>query len=1029
MVELSRKEFLQAGGAVGAAGIVASLSGCSPSTPAKETDRESLAQTGSFASRGQKVEAVYNPETDELEINEDVIIRYGICVGCYCGCGVRLKIDRETGEILGQGGNPYNSTNAYPPLAFEEPLTEAYRTMVQAPNAKTGPATCCNRSLGNLDVYQNAPRITAPLKRAGARGEGKWETISWDQLIGEVCEGGKLFAHLGEDYSIDGYRSLCTDDLIDPEAPEFGSKRNQLVHFGGRLDGRGMTANRFYTAFGSVNQFSHLASCYGPRDLYYTCQTGGTDCSMDVDNCEYAIWCGTFPGANGGSVMGDLKRLVANMSEGKTKVVVFDPNLCNGVVTPAQSEATWHPIKPATNTALALGMARWIIDNAAYNADYLSAPTLAKAMSRGFATASNATHLVIVDEVHENYRKLMRPADAGLADSSLEPEFDEQFVVIDEGTGQPAVNLDASDAVLDFAGEVNGVSVKTAFTLFKEEVQKRTLEEYSALCEVPVEVIEETAREFTSHGTHAAIHGIGGSIALNGTDAGSIYMVLGSLIGAVQMKGGYVADYIGIPTAVVEPYSLAAIEGAPAKEGVSLARTRFSFADTSEYQRRKAAGEALPEPLLPWYDKGVTQGDNQALFSVINQYPYAAKILVTWQSNTLSSAPGAMREAVIEKLKDTNIVPLHIAVDVVEGTFARLADYIVPDLMYRETFGVQGKNQCVHEMGSYIAWPMVEPRTILLEDGRHASFDAFLCDVAEHCGLPGYGENAITCANGKTYSMRDASDYYLKAFANIALYENPVEDISEDEVHLQGLDELPESWKSAVEPEEWPKVLKVMSRGCRVKPASETYDEEGRALYGAPFMTLLYSEQRALTQNRRTGQWHSGVLSWSEETFSDQTPIESVYSREEYPFAAASYKARFRSMTTLSNSQVMQELSPENHIEMNTDDAASLGIVDGDMVDVENPSGDVVTGRALVRAGTAKGTLGIAFGYGQFANGSKDSVVDGENVSGVDAIGAGVGLVQMVDPTLRSSLAIVADPEAGTAGRNGGMFKVTKRGE
>ena len=55
----------------------------------------------------------------------------------------------------------------------------------------------CGRGSGTWDAYRQPDRITVPLKRAGKRGEGKWKPIGWDQLIEELCEGGKLFAWFG----------------------------------------------------------------------------------------------------------------------------------------------------------------------------------------------------------------------------------------------------------------------------------------------------------------------------------------------------------------------------------------------------------------------------------------------------------------------------------------------------------------------------------------------------------------------------------------------------------------------------------------------------------------------------------------------------------------------------------------------------------------------------------------------------------------------------------------------------------------
>ena len=144
-----------------------------------------------------------------MTVNQDVVVRYSGCVGCYCSCGNRVKLDRETGSVLGVGGNPYNPADAYPFLDFEAPLTEAYQSLSYA-NGKGNQlrGTVCGRGNGTFDGYTQPDRITVPLKRAGKRGEGKWKAIGWDQLIKEVTEGGKLFAEIGEDREVMGFKEL-----------------------------------------------------------------------------------------------------------------------------------------------------------------------------------------------------------------------------------------------------------------------------------------------------------------------------------------------------------------------------------------------------------------------------------------------------------------------------------------------------------------------------------------------------------------------------------------------------------------------------------------------------------------------------------------------------------------------------------------------------------------------------------------------------------------------------------------------------
>ena len=43
--------------------------------------------------------------TGKVEVNDDVLVRYSACLGCYSSCGNRVKLDRATGKMLTIGGN------------------------------------------------------------------------------------------------------------------------------------------------------------------------------------------------------------------------------------------------------------------------------------------------------------------------------------------------------------------------------------------------------------------------------------------------------------------------------------------------------------------------------------------------------------------------------------------------------------------------------------------------------------------------------------------------------------------------------------------------------------------------------------------------------------------------------------------------------------------------------------------------------------------------------------------------------------
>ena len=252
---LTRRQFSQAMGALGALSVAGVGLGSKASA--------GLADEAEFPAptTGKPIEAKVDPTTGDVTVNPDVLVRYSSCVGCYSACGNRVHIDRATGKAFSVGGNPYNPNCAYPYLNFDEPLEKAYQSMSCAPGGQNIRGTVCGRGNGTFDAYSQPDRITMPLKRAGKRGEGKWTPISWEQLITEVTEGGKLFADLGEDREIEGFKALHDlETPISADDPEFGPIANQVVFFGSRGDGRASIRSRFTGAYGTVNAIGHGAT-------------------------------------------------------------------------------------------------------------------------------------------------------------------------------------------------------------------------------------------------------------------------------------------------------------------------------------------------------------------------------------------------------------------------------------------------------------------------------------------------------------------------------------------------------------------------------------------------------------------------------------------------------------------------------------------------------------------------------------------------------------------------------------------------
>ena len=256
---MQRRTFLKVLGCVGAVSFTGLSIGCSDKNE-EGTDVNAPSEFPDISTYpGSKPEAKIDLTTGKVEVDPAFAVRHSACLGCYNSCGNRLKIDKSTGKIMRLYGNPYNPNNSQPHLAFEKPLKDSYLAFSRYEDrGNTQHATLCVRGNASIDAHYDPMRILTPLKRTSGRGEGKWKPISWDELVEETVVGGKLFSDIGEDYQVDGFqavRDLETD--LDPEAPEFGSKANQLIFIGGRNDGRTSFSRRFTSSFGTVNAYGH----------------------------------------------------------------------------------------------------------------------------------------------------------------------------------------------------------------------------------------------------------------------------------------------------------------------------------------------------------------------------------------------------------------------------------------------------------------------------------------------------------------------------------------------------------------------------------------------------------------------------------------------------------------------------------------------------------------------------------------------------------------------------------------------------
>lgn len=357
----------------------------------------------------------------------------------------------------------------------------------------------CQKGVCYADRMYDAARLKYPLKRVGARGEGKWQRVSWDQALTEIAdtmidvlvkEGNDTILRAGS--SSFNKNSLALEALIatlgipiPSGGPEIGDE-----HPGAALS----TGKSLFG--GSADNWYHA-------DIILVWGTGGPYTHL-------ANW-----------------HFITEARYNGSKVVSINPDFNSS----APFADLWVPVNIGTDAAFALSMAQVVVEGKLYKEDFLR----------------EQTDLPLL--VREDTKKFLTEKDmrrGGKEDQFYFFDTKSQKVV---EASRLTLKLDGLAPALEGEYEVRTqsgrVKVKPVFEYLKQKLQDYTPEKAEAITGVAPEVSRQLARDI------AAAKGV---VAISTFLWGKFYH--GGLIQRAQMLLFALCGQFGRPGAGYDAWSM-----------------------------------------------------------------------------------------------------------------------------------------------------------------------------------------------------------------------------------------------------------------------------------------------------------------------------------------------------------------------------------------------------------------------------------------------------------------------------------------
>jgi anaerobic selenocysteine-containing dehydrogenase len=248
-------------------------------------------------------------------MREGMVIRKSICTWCKGKCGVNVHL-RDDGTL-----------DHVEILDKREFVGGCYGSGCKTLRYRRGP-----------EWFDAPHRLRYPLKRVGARGENRWQRVSWDAALDEIA--GHLSA-VRERFGAEAVVATAGDTWTHEEYKQ-----------------------RFLSLFGTPNVFGAGPICFGPRSLISEAVVGWYPAFSLRASTRCVICLGVQPKVARPANWVTIQKA----KQQGAKLITLDPRRTDV----ARLSDAWLQLRPGTDAAVLLGIIHYIIEAGLYDREFVA---------------------------------------------------------------------------------------------------------------------------------------------------------------------------------------------------------------------------------------------------------------------------------------------------------------------------------------------------------------------------------------------------------------------------------------------------------------------------------------------------------------------------------------------------------------------------------------------------------------------------------------------------------------------------------